>query len=180
MPKEQKQDPQANQQNPSAGNSVENPSGNPSASDAKSPTQEDIKALQRKLSEKDIEINKLKSKTEGESTVISELTSQIESLSESLNSLINENSIKELSLKYPDITPELLVGKKQEEIEKIVKSQRELNRKNYGDSSKFTIPTYETKKQIDQAKEGIQSSQKSGFQKAVEIMRLNREKPTIN
>jgi hypothetical protein len=134
-------------------------SGDTQDNQDKSSTDENIKALQQKLSQKDKELKEAQTKiTNFEKKNLSEM--------EKLQTQLNENSkiIKDfqlsqkrqnLSKKYPDILPDLLMNLEDTEIEKIVSSQRELAKTKYGDSSFFQLPEYSSIEDINKAMENV-------------------------
>lgn len=103
--------------------------------------QDDFKALQKKLSKKDEKLKKLEKEIEKSdqknkddkdikidrlSETVKELTGQIEELNK-------ERETEKLKKEYPDILPSVLLGKSDEEKEKIAREQREINKQTYGD-----------------------------------------------
>ena len=127
----------------------DDPKGNPPAIDPDNPKPEDIKSLQKSLSEKDVLLKQALSDVEGfkktkeneeaekkkkadEKKTEAELEmdkmrKDMKTMSETLEIVNNSKRKDELKEEYPDILPDLLVGKTDEQIEKIVDKQREMN-----------------------------------------------------
>ena len=177
----------------------DDPKGNPPAIDPDNPKPEDVKNLQKALSEKDVlfkkalsdiegfkktkeeeEIEKKKKadekKTETE-LAMEKMQSDMKKMSDTLKVYNDSKRKDELKEEYPDILPDLLVGKTDEQIEKIVEKQREMNVKNYGDSKFFIKPKYESEDDIDKEIEAVKKDKSMrGDQGAIKIMQLMREK----
>lgn len=149
---------------------------------------EDFKNLQKSLSQKDVDLKKLEKliddskkkgeegKTEAEKS-LAEMQEKIGKLTETIDTLNSTRKSEELLKQYPDIMPELLVGKSEEEVEKIVDKQRTLNKKLYGDSQHFAPPDYSTEAEVDEAIEDVKSDKtKNGVNSAVSVMQLERQK----
>lgn len=152
---------------------------------------EDYKKLQKIISQKDVDLKKTASdlkelsdkkivKNPKESKLKKLLETQGEQLKKVEKELKQINRAKEseqLKKTYPDILPELLIGKKEEQREKIVEKQRTLNKKLYGDAKHFTQPKYndaeEIQKEIDLVKDDKTISSEG---KAVKVLQLEREK----
>lgn len=147
-----------------------------------------IKNLQRKLSERDkelktamAEIEKLKKNNDANkdevSKKIDELLEHNKNLTKEIAQINKEKRITTLSEKYPDIAPELIIDKNDDEIEKIVAKQREIAKKQYGDSQYFLQPQYSDEAQIqNEIKEVQKDSSLTGDQKAEKVMSLTRMK----
>ena len=72
------------------------------------------------------------------------------------------------------------MGKKPEDIEKIVKKQRAINKQLYGDSKVYSIPTYGSQSDIDKEVKTIEENPKiSGETAGLRILRLSREKTRL-
>lgn len=152
---------------------------------------EDFKNLQKTLSAKDLDLKKLQDELENATKkksseltesekMISELQTSIKQMSDTIQSMKSEQDTKSLTEKYPDILPELLIGKNPDEIEKIVDRQREVNKRLYGDSRHFAKPDYSTEADIEKRKSEIKSDDSiSGETAAIEIMKLERAKSTL-
>ena len=172
---------------------------NPPAIDPDNPKPEDIRNLQKSLSEKDVLLKQALSDVEGfkktkeneeaekkkkadEKKTEAELEmdkmrKDMKTMSETLEIFNNSKRKDELKEEYPDILPDLLVGKTDEQIEKIVDKQREMNKKNYGDSKFFIKPKYESEDDIDKEIEEVKKNKSlRGDQGAIKIMHLMREK----
>jgi len=122
---------------------------------------ENIKALQRSLTEKDKEIKALaekleKQKPDEKPDQIALLTKQIETLTESMNQINLEKARESLREKYPDIVPDLLIGKTPEQIESLVAQQRAMVQKRIDDAPSNHRPVFssvdEITKEIDRVK----------------------------
>jgi SMC interacting uncharacterized protein involved in chromosome segregation len=157
-----------------------------------SPTPEDVKNLQKIVSEKDkalkaaeaelAEIKKGKNdnRSEVEKTIAS-LKDEIKGMADEVGKLNTEKRREMLAKKYPDILPELIIGKSDEEIDKIVESQRSLSKNIYGDSKYFKEPTYRDEADVDKEIKSVEDDpKKTGMEKAVEVLRLNRIKDVFN
>ncbi len=172
---------------------------NPPVIDPDNPKPEDIKNLQKSLSEKDVELKKAladinvfndtkkkadeeakkkadEKKTESEKEM-EKMRGDLKTMAEALQVFNDGKRRDELETEYPDIEPDLLVGKTDEQIEKIVEKQRAKNKEIYGDSKFFIKPKYESEddiqKEIDEVKK---DKSLKGDQGAVKILRLMREK----
>jgi len=173
--------------------------GDPSAIDPDNPKPEDIKNLQKGLSDKDVllkqalsdieEFKKVKVEEEAKAKKKADekktadeierdkMREDLKTVTEALQ-VFNEGKRKnELAEEYPDIEADLLIGKTDEQIEKIVEKQRAKNKEIYGDSKFFIKPKYESEddiqKEIDLVKK---DSSLRGDQGAVKILHLMREK----
>lgn len=154
---------------------------------------EDLKNLQKKLTEKDIVIKdfekKIKDNNENSNVdpslkalldQFSEMKTEIKQLSDSIVSKNKEIRLKELSTKYPDISPTLLSNISDDDIEKIVEEQRSIARKHYKGAEVFTKPNYTSADQIDTEIESIKNNKNlTALQKSSEIMKLNRVRADI-
>lgn len=182
-----------------SGDPKEPPKGDPSVIDSDNPTPEDIKNLQKALSEKDVKLKQLESdlknlkdaeqkradeekkkqdekKTEAEKEM-EKMRADMKTMSDTLK-VFNESKRKDdLKEKYPDIEPDLLVGKTDEQAEKVVEKQREMNKKNYGDSKFFIKPEYESEEDVQQEIDKVKKDETlRGDQSAVKVLHLMREK----
>lgn len=153
---------------------------------------ENIKGLQKVISEKDLEIKKLGGKKDPsdpidpknpkgpDDAVVEKLLEKIDGLQGQIVSLVQQNQTKEFGEKYPDILPELLVGKTPEEAEAIATRQRTINKKLYGDSARFKAPLFEKEADIDEKLEEIKNDKGvNGLNSAVEVLSLNRERQNL-
>lgn len=147
-------------------------------------TDENIVALQRKLSEKDVQLKTLQKELEarkqssddGEvAKTLAALREEMMVMSEELSVNRKEKTMKNLAEKYPDILPELLFGREEKEIESIVEKQRARNKEIFGDSRHFTEPSYSSAEQIQKEIDAVSSDKKlSGEQKALKVLQLRR------
>ena len=188
---------------PGSGGPKDPPKGDPPAIDPDNPKPEDIKNLQKSLSEKDVDLKKAiadvetlkaaevkridddKKKADDKKTEEQlEMQKMREDMSKMSGTLkvFNDNERKNfLEKEYPDIMPDLLVGKTDEQIEKIVEKQRTKNKEIYGDSKFFIKPKYESEDDIDKEIEEVKKDKSLlGDQAAVKILRLMREKLNFN
>ena len=156
---------------------------------------EDFKNLQKIISTKDKDfqktkeaLEKLKSNLpkkdddkESETEKLSkELKGKIDEVNKKLDTINKTNEVEKLQKEYPDILPELLVGKDEEQIKAIVEKQRAMNKKIYGDSKHFTAPTYDDVKDVDKEIDEIKGDKSmSADKQAVKIMQLNRVKENL-
>lgn len=144
--------------------------------------EEDFKNLQKKLSEKDLEIKKITDKQKKGSSEfdlkIKEMSETIIKMTSMLENVEKRAKIENLSKKYPDILPDLLVDKTDEEIEQIVDKQRLINKKLYSDSQFYNVKdTFSSEEDIDEAIEKVKTDKsKSGENSAVEILKINRQR----
>lgn len=153
---------------------------------------EDFKALQQIISKKDVDFRKTKARLEelkskkpkkddddeGEvSKLKKELGEKLDKVNKKLGKIDKANEVAKLVKDYPDILPELLIGKDEEQVKAVVEKQRAINKKLYGDSQKFVQPTYtdvdEVDKEIDAIKEDTSIS---GEKSAVKTLQLGRVK----
>lgn len=153
---------------------------------------EDFKNLQKSLSQKDVDMKKVEEdlkklqdkKDEKKSDTeksLAKMAETIETLNKTISTMSDANRSKDLAEKYPDILPELLTGKTDEEVEAIVDKQRELNKGLYGDSHQFKPAGYSTEQEVDEAIEDVKGdATESGENSAVKIMNLNRQKEGIS
>lgn len=151
--------------------------------DSKAKAEENIKGLQKKLSEKDLavknaleEIEEFKKKGLGnkeETQKIDDLNKKIENLTGQIGNIEKEKRKEELQKKFPDILPELLIGKSDEEAEIIVKKQREIIQKNYDEKPSAHEPRYTNASDFDKEAEKIkQDKTLDTDQKLVKIREL--------
>jgi len=177
----------------------DDPSGDPPEIDLDNPKPEDIKNLQKALSEKDVlfkkaladidefkkakeadEIEKKKKADEKKSESeleIEKMRMDMKTMSDTLKTFNDDKRKDSLEKKYPDIMPELLVGKTDEQVEKIVEKQRVKNKEIYGDSKFFIKPRYENEDDIDKEIEEVKKDKSlRGDQGAIKVMHLMREK----
>lgn len=147
-------------------------------------TDENIVALQRKLSEKDVLLKKALDELEKSKhpNVDREIVKTLETLRADMKIMSDEiavnrkeKTMKSLAEKYPDILPELLLGRDEKEIESIVAKQRARNKEIFGDSKHFTEPSYSSAEQIQKEIDAVSSDKKlSGEQKALKVLQLRR------
>ena len=157
---------------------------------------EDFKNLQKLISKKDVDfrktkeaLEKLKSnkpdnkddKKETEFEKISkDLKTKLDDVTKKLEKIDQASEITKLQKEYPDILPELLVGKDEEQIKATVEKQRVMNKKIYGDSKHFSAPTYDDVKDVDKEIDEIKADKSLSSEKqAVKIMQLGRIKENL-
>lgn len=158
---------------------------------------EDFKNLQKILTKKDVDFNKTKAalealkskkpnnendKKETEFEKMSKLLQiKLDDVTKKLDNINKVQETAELKQKYPDILPELLAGKKEEEQTAIVEKQRAMNKKLYGDSNRFKQPTYEDANDVDKAIDEVKANKTmSSATQAVKIMQLGRVKENFS
>jgi len=153
---------------------------------------EDFKNLQKTVSQKDLDLKKVqeefdrlkKIKDEKKSELENKMTQMSETISKLTETIQSMNLTQEserLAKQYPDILPELLVGKTQEQIEAIVDKQRAVNKKLYGDSQHFAPADYSDEGQVDEAIDQVKTDQNfNGEQSAVKILNLERTKDSLS
>ncbi len=153
---------------------------------------EDFKNLQKIISRKDSDftktkaaLEKLKSKKpkqddKEDSEIVKEnkaLKKSIDEIGKKLDKINQASETEALTKKYPDILPEILVGKTEEEQKSIVDKQRTKNKKLYGDSKEFTQPTYDDVDDVDKKLDEVKDDKSmSGEKSAVETLKLGRVK----
>lgn len=132
--------------------------------DTKAKAEENVKALQQKLTINDEATKKLQGELEelkkaketpGKNEEIENLTKKIEEMTEQIGNLNTEKAKERLQAKYPDIVPELLLGRNEEEIELIVKKQREMTEKNYDRKPSVHEPKYTERSDFDKAVQDV-------------------------
>jgi flagellar biosynthesis component FlhA len=146
---------------------------------------EDFKALQQKLTEKDVDLKKLASEVETlkggkkdkDNPELSQILETVKNLNDQIANMNRDKKIESLKKQYPDISPELLVDLPDEKIENVVSSQREVAKKHFKGADVFLQPQYDSVDAVESAINEIKANPKmSGTQKAAEVMRLNRLK----
>ena len=174
--KNKKQDPKNSKK--------DNSKGNPSPD-------ENLKALQRKLSKRDEELKKAQSALKkiqdardddrsDTEKLVDGFKDQIKKLTDEVGQINSEKHRQTLAEKYPDILPELLEGKTDEQVEKIVEKQRSLAKDKYGDSQFFRQPTYKDGSEIDKEIEEVKEDEKkTGEESALKVLGLNRLKNNL-
>ncbi len=155
---------------------------------------EDIKNLQKIISEKDLKLKKALEDLENKggkkipeppkgdenNPAIKELMEQVKALTGLMGELKKEKEIATYQKTFPDIVPDLLIGKTDEEIKKIVENQRAINKRLYGDSQRFSLPNYESADDVDKEIEALKKDQELGAESsAVEVLKLNRAKAIL-
>ena len=133
----------------------------------KAEAEENIKALQKKLTDKDVEAKKIladieeikkeKSKNSEGDEKIEALTKTVEALTGQIGTLNSDKRRAELKAKFPDILPDLLIGKSDEEAELIVNKQREITMQNYDEKPSAHAPVYKNRDEADTEMERIKN-----------------------
>jgi len=109
------------------------------------------------------------------------MSDTISTLEKTIKTMNRVQESERLAKDYPDILPELLIGKTKEDIEKIVDKQREVNKKLYGDSQHFAPPDYSTEAEIDEAIDKVKKDDSKGSeQSAVDTLNLERRKSGLS
>lgn len=158
--------------------------------DTKAKAEENVKALQAKLSEKDLATKKVqeqiaelekKGPSDSEATKqISELTEQVKSLTGQIETINTDRKREELAKQYPDILPDLLIGKSPEEAEVIVNKQRKITMQNYDQKPSSHSPVYKDRNEIDAEVERVQKDPKlSTVDKMTKVRELKLKKDEI-
>lgn len=144
--------------------------------------QEDVKNLQKIISQKDQEIKKFseqqppKNDNQGDDK-FSALQEQINTLTKVIEASNTEKKIEQLKTRYPDISPRLLVNLTDEEIDKVAQEQREIAKSHYKGAEIFSKTHYSSLEDFDRELETIKSNTKiSALDKATQILALNRAK----
>lgn len=158
---------------------------------------EDFKKLQKIISSKDVDFQKTKKRleelklelkkpnngkeeTELEKKVL-ELSKQLLETTNALTKINEAETIKKLEKEYPDILPELLTGKTEEQITAVVEKQRAKNKKLYGDSKLYTQPTYTDVADVDKEIEVVKADKTMSSEKqAVRILQLGRTREEVS
>ena len=140
---------------------------------------ENIKAMQRLLTEKDKEIKALADKLdkqkpdEKQPDQIALLTKQIETLTDSITQITTDKTRESLRVKYPDVVPELLIGKTDEQIESLVAQQRAITQTRIDNAPSNHRPVFssvdEITKEIDRVKIDKTLSTDAKLQKVREL-----------
>jgi len=145
---------------------------------------EDLKNLQKKLSEKDLKIKELTNsqinKDTQDTSEITQLASVVKELTDTVSTMRDEKRISELREAYPDISPTLLKNTPVENLEEVVAEQRKIAQEHYKGADVFLKPNYSNISDVDKDIEAVKNNSKlSGLDKATEIMRLNEIKNSI-
>lgn len=140
---------------------------------------ENIKALQQKLTERDLEVKNALAELEKakgshqDDDKVKALEEQIKTLTDSLGELSKETKLAKIAEKYPDIAPELLLGKSDEEMEIIANKQKAIVEKNYVTRASSHAPVYSDVNEIDKEMERVKAdktiSTETKFQKLGEL-----------
>lgn len=153
---------------------------------------EDFKNLQKTVSQKDVDLKKALEQIETASKknddkkseaekAMEKMSGTISKLEKSISSMNTQKDTERLAKKYPDILPELLVGKDDKDIEAIVDKQRAVNKKLYGDSDHFAPPDYSSEAEIDEQIDKVKNDESlSGDNAALEVLKLNRQKSSFS
>lgn len=165
---------------PEQGKQSDNPKGK--QDDDSQSNGENIKNLQKKLTEKDKMIKDLESKVNKsqDESEIAQLKETISKMNESLTQINREKRTQELKSKYPDIAPTLLVDLPDDKIEAVVKEQREVAKEHYKGAEVLQVPQYNSKSEVDKKIEEVQKAKMSGIQKATEVMKLTRLRDSLS
>jgi hypothetical protein len=159
----------------------------------KAQAETNIKALQQKLTEKDQEVKKglvkleeleklekVNSQTSESEKKIEILTKTVEGLTTQIGNFNIEKQREEIAKAYPDILPDLLLGKSPEEREIIVNKQREITMRNYDQKPSAHAPMYRSRDEIDTAIEQINQNKKLNvIDKLTKIRELKLKKDEI-
>lgn len=126
-----------------------------------------VVALQQKLSEKDVELKAMQAKMaelekakqgdEGTNKVLSEMRDTVKALTDTISKMESDKQREVLKKAYPDIHPDLLLGKTPEEVERLVKEQRETISKNYTLLPSAHAPKYTSRAEIEKEIETLKS-----------------------
>lgn len=148
---------------------------------------ENVKALQQKLTEKDIEhkktlerIEELEKKGSGDQEAakqIATLTETVTQLTSQIGEINSEKKKEELRQKYPDILPELLIGKTDTEIEALVEKQRAATQTTYGARPSAHEPQFKDRSEVDAEIERVKADKTIDVDsKLVKVRELERRK----
>lgn len=153
------QDPKGPQDPPKDGNPSGNPAGNPDPN---------VVALQQKLTERDKELKSALSRIEeleksGSSNTsetqkaIEGMQKTIADLTGTISSMNSDRERERLARDYPDIVPDLLLGKSQDEIDKLVKAQRDTIAKNYQRLPSAHEPVFADRSEVEKEIEAVKA-----------------------
>lgn len=142
---------------------------------------DNIKALQRKLSKKDEEMKSLQKeldeKKSSDDSEIATLTKTVESLTGEITKITTGKRREDLAEKYPDIHPDLLMNVDENNLEEVVENQRAISKEKFGDAQFFQQPKYNSIEDIDKKIKGIQEDKgMNGIDKAALTLDLENEK----
>lgn len=158
--------------------------------DERTKSAENIKALQQKLTEKDqvlkkamADIEELQKRGNQDSEAdkkIEQLTIVIGELKKEMGIMSAEKQKEGLAKQYPDILPELLLGKTPEEQAIIVTKQREITKKNYDEKPSAHAPVYKSVNEIDDEIRKVQEDQSLSIpDKMTKVRELKSKKDEI-
>lgn len=171
------QDPKGPQDPPKDGNPSGNPAGNPDPN---------VVALQQKLTERDKELKAAlarveeldKSRNAGSDETRKELEAMrktIEKLTGTISSMETDKERERLKDAYPDIVPELLIGKSKDEIEKLVKAQRDTIAKNYQRLPSAHEPVFADRSEVEKAIESVKGDKSLSTDQKLQKIRELKE-----
>lgn len=153
---------------------------------------ENIKALQKKLTDNDVALKKsqtelaeatksLEAAKAGTTGDVAELIKQISTLTVSVQTLSNDKATADLLQKYPDVSPKLLLGKSAEEQEILVTEQRAMTKKHYGDLPSPHVPKYKDINEVDERIKAVKADKNlSAEAKMIEIRELKEAKADLD
>lgn len=127
---------------------------------------------QRIAEERRLENEKLKKDIDDAKKSNSEET--VKELQDRLKNIETSNKKANLEQKYPDIEPDLLINKSDDEIDEIVKKQRDRAKK-YQQQTIDVNPPNLSQTQLDEQISTIKKSNLSPIEKAKKIMHLERQ-----
>lgn len=146
--------------------------------------EENIKGLQRTLSEKDaiakkaleeLEEERKKKKEPEKDEIVSQLTAKVDELSNSLSNISRERESQLLETQYPDIAPALLIGKTDEEKTAIVTAQRERMKSHFGSLPSAHAPNF-TQTELDEKIKAVKTdSSLTSEEKIFQIQELRHK-----
>jgi len=102
------------------------------------------------------------------------VNSEVETLRSEIEQLKTDKERQKLEAEYPDIEPDLLLGKTPDERKNIADRQRERTKKHYEQSIDVNPPQYTASEYADQV-QAVQQSNKTPLEKAQAILRLGRQ-----
>lgn len=149
-----------------------------------------VRALQQKLTEKDKEMKSLQTKIEElekkgsgdheSQRQIAELTATVKTLTEEIGKVTTDRKREELRQKYPDILPELLIGKSDEEVESLVKRQRETMESRYERRPSAHEPQFKDRQEVDTEIERVKGDRTIDTDaKLLKVRELERRKQEL-
>lgn len=170
------QDPKGPADPQNGGNPTGNQPGNPDPN---------VVALQQKLTEKDVELKRLESKLSdlenktgaGDETskIIGEMNKTISELTNSISSMQSEKEKEVLAREYPDIVPELLLGKTPEERKTLVEAQRAKTKAQFESAPSAHTPRFTDRASVEKELDNVKTSKTMSTDEKLQKIRELKE-----